>query len=238
LTQELALVFAGMFGAGIAWITLMASFNVSAQVGTPRWVRARALSAYLLVFQGGLAIGSVVWGVVAAITSVSIALVAAASFLGAGLLVAVRFRLDAVTSGDLTPHRWPEPLVETEPEGDQGPVLVTVEYQVDEASAAEFVKLMQELGRTRRRDGAYRWGLYRDLASPQRFVETFLVESWLEHLRQHRRGTVSDRELLDRVHELHVGPEPPVVSHLLSEARLAGMLEPRSERSRFGRRRE
>ena len=96
--------------------------------------------------------------------------------------------------------------------------------------AALFVAAMRELGRTRRRDGAYRWGLFRDVADSRRFVETFLVESWLEHLRQHRRGTVADRELLDRIQSFHEGPEPPAVSHLLGEARLAGLLEPNPDR--------
>jgi MFS family permease len=230
LTTELAIVFAAMFVAGISWIALMASFNVAAQTGTPRWVRARALAAYLLVFQGGLALGSVVWGAVAETTSVRTALVAAAAFLGASLLPALRFRLDAVTTADLTPYSWPEPLVRHEPEGERGPVLVTVEYRVEPADEEEFFALMRELGRTRRRDGAYRWGLYRDIGDPQRFVETFLVESWLEHLRQHRRGTEADRELLERIRRLHAGESAPAVSHLLGELRLTSILEPRSER--------
>jgi hypothetical protein len=107
---------------------------------------------------------------------------------------------------------------------------VNVEYRVDPNQASEFVATMRELGRTRRRDGAYRWGLFRDVADSTRFVETFLVESWLEHLRQQRRGTVADQALLERIRSFHVGPEPPVVSHLLGEARLAGLLEPSPDR--------
>lgn len=225
LARSLAFVFPAMFAAGVAWIAAMASFNVAAQTATPRWVRARALAAYLLVFQGGLALGSVVWGAVAETTSVSTALLAASVFLGASVLAATRFRLAAARKADLTPYRWPEPLVRHELEGDRGPVLVTVEYRIEPADEPEFFALMRELGRTRRRDGAYRWGLYRDVADPQRFVETFLVESWLEHLRQHRRGTEADRALLDRIHRLHSGESPPPVTHLLSELRLAGVFE-------------
>ena len=83
---------------------------------------------------------------------------------------------------------------------------------------------MQQLGRVRRRYGAYRWGLYRDVADRSHFVETFLVESWVEHLRQHRRGTADDRQLIDRVRSFHVGDAPPRVSHLLSEARLTPLI--------------
>lgn len=227
LGSSLWIAFPSMLVAGLAWISLMASVNVAAQTSTPRWVRARALGSYLLVFQGGLALGSVVWGVVAETTSVSTALLAAAAFLGAGLAAVPRFRLRRPRERDLTPYQWPEPLVEGEPDLDRGPVLVTVEYRVDPARAREFVAVMRELGRTRRRDGAYRWSVYRDVADPERFVETFLVESWIEHLRQHRRGTVADQELIERVHAFHLGPERPLVSHLIGEARLAGLLEPR-----------
>lgn len=230
LAHELAIAFPAMLAAGVAWISLMASLNVAAQTSSPRWVRARALGAYLLVFQGGLAIGSIIWGAVATAASVSTALLGAAAFLVAGLLAAPRFRLRSGGERDVTSHQWPEPLVSAEPDHDRGPVLVTVEYRVDPDQAGEFVAAMRELGRTRRRDGAYRWGLFRDVADPERFVETFLVESWVEHLRQHRRGTVADRELLERIHGYHRGPRAPVVSHLLSEARLAGVLEPRATR--------
>ena len=206
--------FPAMLLAGVAWISLMASVNVAAQTSTPRWVRARALGSYLLVFQGGLALGSVVWGVVAALTSVPTALLAAAAFLGAGLVAVPRFRLRRPREHDLTPYQWPEPLVDGEPEHDSGPVLVTVEYRVDPDRAAEFVEVMRELGRTRRRDGAYRWGVYRDVADPERFVETFLVESWLEHLRQHERVTQADRLLEDDVQKLlRDGPE---VNHFVA----------------------
>jgi hypothetical protein len=111
-------------------------------------------------------------------------------------------------------------------------VLVTVEYRIDPLRSGEFVSLMEELGHIRRRDGAYRWGLYHDLGDPGRYLETFLVQSWIEHLRQHGRGIVADRELRERIRSLHLGPEPPAVSHLLSELRLISRLEPRTRRPR------
>jgi hypothetical protein len=72
------------------------------------------------------------------------------------------------------------------------------------------------MGRIRRRDGAYRWGIYRDVAEPGRYLETFLVESWLEHLRQHRRSTAADMRVRERVHEFHLGTDEPEVTHLVS----------------------
>ncbi len=70
---------------------------------------------------------------------------------------------------------------------------------------------------TRRRDGARRWGLFRDTADPGRLIETFVVESWVEHLRQHERVTMVDRELQTQVRAFHVGDTPPRVSHFIAE---------------------
>jgi hypothetical protein len=75
---------------------------------------------------------------------------------------------------------------------------------------------MQELRLIRRRDGAVSWGLFHDAADPQRYVESFVVESWIEHLRQHQRATASDFEASNRVRAYHLGSEPPRVSHLIS----------------------
>src|SRR5439155_19169926 len=93
---------------------------------------------------------------------------------------------------------WPEPVVVVEPKPDQGPVLVQIEYWIDPDQAQEFRHAMRDLRRVRRRDGAIRWGLFRDPAEPGRFVESFLVETWAEHLRQHVRATEADREIESR----------------------------------------
>jgi MFS family permease len=220
-----AVVYPAMLLAGLAWISLMASLNVAAQRTAPSWVRARALGTYLLMFQGGLAIGSAVWGFVADATSVRTSLLAAAAFMVAGLATLPRWRL-AGGESDLRPFQWPEPLVEVDPGPDRGPVLVTIEYLIDPARGEEFATAMEPFGRIRRRDGAYRWGLYADVGQPGRYVEVFLVESWLEHLRQHMRGTHADRALQERVRAFHIGPEPPVVSHLINERRLVTRFGP------------
>jgi hypothetical protein len=94
-------------------------------------------------------------------------------------------------------------------------VLITVEYQVDPPNAERFVQEMDRLGRIRRRDGAYRWDLYADLERPGCYLETFVVDSWSEHLRQHDRLTVADLELTKLAKSFHRGDEPPKVRHLL-----------------------
>ena len=125
-----------------------------------------------------------------------------------------------------------------EPRAEDGPVLVLVEYRVDPARAAEFVATAGALEAVRRRDGAFRWGLFRDLADSGRWVETFLVESWAEHLRQHERHTIEDRAIEEQVRSFHRGESPPAVSHLIwGRAAVAGVGRRRRGRPRAGVRR-
>jgi MFS family permease len=204
-----------MVAAGMAWLAILTSFNVATQTAVPRWVRARALAVYLLVFQGGLAVGSAGWGVVAGRLGERTALLAAAASFGLGLLAALRWRLQGIGALDLTPSVRPEPVTVIDPEPDDGPVLVLVRYRVDPARAEAFASAMRAMRRVRRRDGAYRWGLFEDVADPSCFVETYVVRSWAEHLRQHERFTAEDLAVRDRVRSFHIGDDPPAVSHYI-----------------------
>ncbi|HEX2375733.1 MAG TPA: MFS transporter [Actinomycetota bacterium] len=209
------LVWLAMVGAGMAWLAILTSLNVAVQTAVPRWVRARALAVYLLVFQGGLAAGSAMWGVVANRLGERAALLAAAVGFGLGLLAALRWRLQGIGALDLTPSVRPEPVTVVDPAPDDGPVLVLIRYRIDPARAEEFATTMRELRRVRRRDGAYRWGVFEDVADPGCFVETFVVRSWAEHLRQHERFTAEDLAVRDRVQSFHIGHDPPAVSHFI-----------------------
>jgi hypothetical protein len=86
-----------------------------------------------------------------------------------------------------------------EPQPDAGPVLVTVEYKIDPVEATEFLEAIHKYQRIRRRDGATRWGVYYDSESPGIYVETFLVDSWAEHQRQHDRFTIADRTVEEQI---------------------------------------
>jgi MFS family permease len=201
---------------GACWLIVLSSLNTSAQRVAPGWVRARTLAAFQLVMQGGLAIGSLIWGLVTGAADVEIALTLAAAGLVAGVALARRWPLAQSEDSDLTPAGvWSDPNVSIEPRPDDGPVLITVEYQIDPADAERFVQEMERLGRIRRRDGAYRWDLYGDLERPGCYLETFVVDSWSEHLRQHDRLTVADLELTKLTKSFHRGDEPPKVRHLL-----------------------
>jgi MFS family permease len=221
-----ALAAVALAAGGLAWLLAISSLNVAAQYSLPGWVRARGLGVYLLLFQGGAAAGSAIWGVVAQSAGTEIALIAAAAVLALGAAGAFRFRLGISERLDLRPSlHWPEPTVVVEP-GTHGPVLVAIEYRVSPETAAEFASTMRRVGRMRRRTGALRWGLYQDSADPEAFVETFLVESWQEHLRQHGRVTESDRRLEERRNALVKPGTTPVVRHLVSPYGGGGDVEP------------
>jgi MFS family permease len=209
------LLWLAMVAAGMAWLAILTSLNVATQTAVPRWVRARALAVYLLVFQGGLAAGSALWGVVAGRLGERVALLAATASFGLGLLAALRWRLQGIGALDLTPSVRPEPVTAIDPDPDDGPVLVLVRYRIDPARAEEFATAMRAVRRVRRRDGAYRWGVFEDVADPGCFVETYVVRSWAEHLRQHERFTAEDLSVRDRVRSFHIGQDPPAVSHFI-----------------------
>jgi hypothetical protein len=201
---------------GACWLTVLSSLNTSAQRVAPGWVRARTLAVFQLVMQGGLAIGSLTWGLVTSAADVELALTIAAAGLVAGVALARRWPLAGSEQSDLTPAGvWSDPNVPIEPRPDDGPVLITVEYQIDAEDADRFVEAMEDLGRIRRRDGAFRWNLYADLERPGIYLETFVVDSWSEHLRQHGRLTVADLEVTKLTSSFHRGERPPEVRHLL-----------------------
>jgi len=216
--HSFALVLVALFGAGAAWLSLLSSFNVALQTVVPSWVRGRALSVYMLGIFGGLSAGSALWGTVADRFGTAVSLCSAAGGMVLGLAATWRIHLPSGEGLDLAPSRqWPAPRVASGLELDRGPVLVEIEYRIDPARASEFVAAMQDLRRIRLRDGSLDWGLFHDADTPDRRTEIFLVESWVEHLRQHERVTVADEEVRLRVGAFHVGDRPPEVRHLVAE---------------------
>jgi hypothetical protein len=204
-----------MLVSGGAWITFMALANTLVQSLAPDWVRARVLAIFMLVTQGGLAAGSAFWGTIGSRASVDAALVAA------GLATIATIALSAIaplpdTTGDVSPwNHWRMPAIaqDAAPALDQGPVLVTAEYRVEAQNARAFLEAMEQYGRVRRRDGASRWGIFRDLERPGVYVESFLVDSWAEHLRQHERLTRADGDLERDVLRQTTGE--PVIRHMI-----------------------
>jgi MFS family permease len=216
LFHVLAPVAVALAVAGGAWLTLLSTLTSAAQMAIPSWVRARALATHMLVLFGGLAAGSAAWGALASAVGVPHSFALSAVAIALGRAVSWRRTLPSGARLDLAPApEWPNPQVLRPFESDRGPALVTIEYEIDPADSEEFARAMRELGAIRLRDGAIRWGLWDDVAAPGRFLESFVVESWLEHLRQHERITAADRAVQSIAHTFHRGGEPPRVRHFI-----------------------
>jgi MFS family permease len=212
VSQLWILCFFSFFG-GAAWTIFMSVFNTLIQRLAPDWVRARVLAVYLFVFQGSMTLGSILWGASAEHSSLGKALLASGIGIAACLLLRLPFPLPEPDAALDAWNHWPKPVVFAEPGPDDGPVLVSTEYKVDPGKAQEFLEAIYKFQRVLRRDGATRWGVYYDSEFPGRYLEMFLVDSWVEHERQHDRFTLADRTLENQV--LRYSLEPPRTRHFI-----------------------
>jgi MFS family permease len=213
-----------MFVGGAATIIVANALSVSAQLALPNWVRARGMSIYQMSLMGGGAIGAGIWGQLASQTSLRTSLLVAA-VAGALMMTLIRraHELDVTMEEDLTPSALLKPPVLPVPvDPKAGPVLTTIEYLIDPARADEVRAVMQQSRRSRLRQGALSWELFRDAAVPGRFVEYIVDESWVEHLRRFDRVTSDDLAWRERRLALHVGEAPPLVTRCIAESVKSG----------------
>jgi MFS family permease len=225
-------VAALMFGA--AWIAVLTSVNSTTQAILPNWVRGRGLAAYLMAFNGAMTASSLIWGGIAEAAGVRPALLAGGVCLAIVAVLLHRFKLPD-TGADRAPSlHWPEPAIEDTVEHDRGPVLVTIEYKISAEQRSGFVAALTRLSGERRRDGAYAWGMSEDAAARDTILEWFFVESWAEHLRQHRRVSKADADLQAEVTRFHIGAAAPKVTHYLAIDRAAAAPAPPPSRSPGG----
>ena len=216
IAREPVIALTASIVAGAAWIFAVATLNVSAQLALPDWVRGRGLAMYMTVMFGALTLGSALWGQLATVTSLQTSLFVSAAAMLAVIPLTWRWKLKTGERIDLTPStQWPAPVVSRSIEGADGPVLVTIEYRLARADDRQaFLSGMYEVRHERLRDGASSWGIYEDTAQSGRFLETFLVASWTEHLRQHQRVTHADYVLQERVTRLLQGE--PQITHFIA----------------------
>jgi MFS family permease/quinol monooxygenase YgiN len=208
-----------MLENGFAWPLAMLSFQVAIVKSAPSWIRSRAASLFLLVFTGGMSLGAATWGLVARATSIPVAFGFSAFGLVASLALRRAFRVEEMGLVKQEPsNHWPEPVFDLPVEPSRGPVLVTTEFRVAPDNARSFAQAMQQVRTLRLREGTLRWNLFQDAAQPERWMETMLLESWNDYLRQHERVSIESAEVEARAHAFHEGTEPPRVSHMLSSA--------------------
>jgi MFS family permease len=206
----------GLLIGGACWVIALSHFNVTVQLSTPRWVVGRALSIYQTATFGGIALGSWIWGVTAESYGVEVSLIAAGFAMLAGGAIGIFIPLPENMTLNLDPlNRWTEPSLSLDLKPRSGPIAIMIEYVISEKDTVEFVELMAERGRIRRRDGARNWILARDLANPELWMETYHTPTWLDYIRHNTRATHADAVISERIRALHSGEERPRVRRMI-----------------------
>ncbi len=203
---------------GVAWILVLSTLNSLYQSTLPGWAKARGMSYYLVIFQGGGALGAAAFGVIAQQAGLTAALLAAAIGLAVAAAAGLRLPFHAISPEELlAAGDWPATrlvgVVAT-----HAPVLVTVDYRPTPERADELIEALYAARFARRRTGAISWRVWREAADPGHVVEQFVVASWDEHLRQHQRVSRRDRERFDALNAMTDPARPVTVTHWLAAA--------------------
>lgn len=215
-SNMVAISLIGMMGAGAAWVGVLASLSAGTQSAAPAWVRARAVAMSLVAAQGSLAFGSAVWGWLASVSSIRIALLVSAGAMALLLLLNRRVTVRLGDDADVTPGaRLPDMGVAVRPRPDDGPVLIQIEYCIPPENRQAFATAIHAVEPVRRRNGADDWRAFRDISEPDRFVERYIITSWAEYERLRSRMTVAEREFQDKVVALQQPDVPVKVSRFI-----------------------
>ncbi len=213
---SLPMAIPGLLISGASWVLSLSNFNVSTQLATPRWVVGRALAIYQTMAFGGMAIGSWVWGWVSEAASIQVAMYSAACVLLVGALAGRIWPMPNLNDVNLDPaNRFHAPDLRLDLRARSGPIMVMIDWDIPPAHTNAFLALMAERRQIRRRDGARQWALLRDLESPDIWVESYHVATWVDYLRHHQRRTATDATNTDRLLELHRGPDRPRVHRMI-----------------------
>ncbi|ATE65294.1 MFS transporter [Rhizorhabdus dicambivorans] len=197
-----------LVGAGAGWMTAMALCNINIQMSSPRWVTGRALAACVTSVCGGTAIGSWVWGQVAAVQGTGFALVASGVAVILTIAAGIWWRMPAIEEQRDRDEPLTEPQTNLDLNGRSGPIAVSIEYRVPLDQARAFYTAMLPLEQIRHRTGGYNWSLARDVGDPELWTERYHTPTWHDYLRQRSRLTVADLEAWQKAIDFHVGDAP------------------------------
>lgn len=215
-SSSAVLIGIGLVFGGASWVLALSLFNASVQLASPRWVVGRALSLYQTATFGGMALGSWLWGAIAEGVGLAAALLVAAFVMVAGAVIGMWRPLPQRTTLDLDPlNRWQTPRVEFDVEPRSGPVMIEITYKIRPENVPAFMRVMTERQRIRRRDGARRWRLMRDLANANLWTETYETPTWTEYVRHNLRLTKADANVSEQLRALHDSDDPPAVRRLI-----------------------
>jgi len=210
------LLNAFLFITGFAWIAVLSTLNMGAQRSAAKWVKARALAVYLTVFFGSMTVGSAIWGQLASHFTLPVSLCVATVGMVLASLTVLRWRLDENPDLNLDLREVDNLARTLDVSHERGPIMVVYEYQIDADDVYDFVLSIQEMRRVRQRGGALSWSVYEDIQRPGIFLETFVIGTWIEHLRQQERHTANDLLIQSKVYAFHRGGELPRARYLIA----------------------
>ena len=222
--QDFRILCIAMALGGASYITILSTFYTMGIKSAPKWIGARVLAIYLLILNGGLAIGSVIWGTVANVFGIQITLSAASLALAATIIAKKRYSSTLLDDLDFTPvsdHWSLPPHSSIDPSQYENQALITIEYnKVDPNLSDEFEHNIHELGRLLKSEGMAYWELFQDPADTGHYIEIRIADTWTDHIRQHEYVTKNVQVMEERIRALIKDSPTPIISHYIGKSPL------------------
>ena len=217
---DLACVVMGL--GGIAYITILSKFYTIGIKSAPKWIGARVLAVYLLILNGGLVVGSVIWGAVANTFGIPVTLLVASLALAATIIARKPYSSKLLDDLDFTPasdHWSLPPQSSIDPKQDDNRALVTIEYKnIDPKLSHEFERSIHELGRILKSEGMAYWELFQDPSDISHYIEIRIADTWTDHMRQHENVTMNVQDMENRILELIKDCPRPTILHYIGKS--------------------
>jgi MFS family permease len=207
---------------GAAYITILSKFYTIGIKSAPRWIGARVLAVYLLILNGGLVVGSVIWGTIANTFGIPDTLLVASLTLGATIIAKKRYSSTLLEDLDFTPasDHWslpPQSLVD--PSQNESQALITIEYnKIDPKLSDEFEQSVRELGRILKSEGMAYWELFQDPSEIGHYIEIRIADTWTDHMRQHEYVTKNVQFMENKIRALIKDCPQPIISHYIGKS--------------------
>ena len=217
---EIACVVMGL--GGIAFITILSKFYTIGVKSAPRWIGARVLAVYLLILNGGLVVGSLIWGTLAGTLGITLTLSIASLALGATIIARKGYSSSIFDDLDFTPasdHWSLPPQSSIDPSQVDNQALITIEYnKIDPKLSGEFLRRVYELGRMLKSEGMAYWELFQDPADTGHYIEIRIADTWTDHMRQHEYVTKNVKDMENKIRELIKDCPEPIISHYIGKS--------------------
>ena len=220
-TRDFAILCIIMGLGGVTYITILSKFYTIGMKSAPKWIGARVLAVYLLVLNGGLAVGSVIWGIIANSFGIPVTLSIASLALGVTIIARKRYSTTLLDDLDFTPasDHWSLPTdLSVDPPQNDSQALITIEYEIDPKLSDEFEQSVRELGRILKSEGMAYWELYQDTTDIGHYIEIRIADTWTDHMRQHERVTKNVQVMEDKILALLKDGPQPIVSHYVGKS--------------------